>query len=121
MRKILLITCLILSNTSLFAFSVDTLIINENETRLLTHNYFLELEDPAGTFKIGDILRSDGFHPISSSLPILRYSKSITWLKFVLRNNTTRAFVPVTIGPSVIDNFDLYFADPDKSGHMIHL
>lgn len=121
MRKILLITCLILQNTFLFASAVDTLVIHENETKLLTQEYFFELEDPRGVYRISDIVSNTKFHPISSSLPILGYSKSITWLKFVLKNKTTRAFVPINIGPSVIDSFDLYFADPDKSNHIITL
>jgi signal transduction histidine kinase len=121
MRKIFLITGLILQNTLLFAALPDTLTIHEKETKLLTHNYFLELEDPAGSYKIQDIISNNNFHPVSTSLPILSYSKSITWLKFVLKNKTTRAFVPINIGPGVIDNFDIYYADPDKSKHIINL
>ena len=121
MKKILLIFCLILQNSLLFASTADTLTIHENEKKLLTNKYFLELEDPAGTYKIKDILSNTDFHPINTSLPVLKYSKSITWLKFVLKNSTTRAFVPINIGPGVIDNFDLYFADPEKSNHIINL
>src|ERR1700741_1382284 len=121
MRKIFLIIYLILQNTLLFASQADTLTIHEKETRLLTHNYFFELEDPPGSYKIRDIISNTAFHPVSSSLPILSYSKSITWLKFVLKNKTTRAFVPINIGPGVIDNFDIYYADPDKSKHIINL
>ena len=121
MKKILLIIYLILQISLLFAAVTDTLTIHENEIKLLTHQYFLELEDPSGTFKINDILSNTNFHPIGSSLPVLQYSKATTWLKFVLKNKTTRAFVPMTIGPSVIDNFDMYFADPDKSNHIINL
>jgi len=121
MRKIFLIIGFILQNTLLFATPADTLVIHEKETKLLTHNYFLELEDPAASYKIQDIVYSTAFHPIPSSLPILSYSKSTTWLKFVLKNKTTRAFVPINIGPGVIDNFDIYYADPDKSKHIINL
>ena len=121
MKKILLIICLILKNTLLFAIPTDTLTIHENETKLLTHLYFKELEDPAGIHKITDIVSDNSFHTVSSSLPILKYSKSITWLKFVLKNKTTRAFVPITTGPSIIDNFDMYFADPEQSAHIVNL
>ncbi len=121
MRKIFLIIYLIIQNTLLFAAPADTLTIYEKETKLLTHNYFFELEDPTGTYKIQDIISNTNFHPISSSLPILSYSKSIIWLKFVLRNKTTRAFVPINIGPGVIDNFDIYYADPDQSKQIIML
>ena len=120
MKKILLIIYLLLQNSSLFASQADTLIIHENETKLLTSKYFLELEDPAGSFAIKDVLSNNGFHPINSSLPALQYSKSTTWLKFILKNKTTRAFVPITIGESVIDNFDLYFTE--RPGNpVIHL
>jgi two-component system NtrC family sensor kinase len=121
MKKIFLIIYVILQNNLLFANATDTLTIHENETRLLTHQYFLELEDPSGLYKINDIISSTDFHPIGPSLPVLKYSESTTWLKFILKNKTTRAFVPLTIGPSVIDNFDMYFADPGKSNHIVKL
>ncbi|MDB5137358.1 MAG: hypothetical protein JWP37_3961 [Mucilaginibacter sp.] len=120
MKKILFIIYLLTQNSLLFAQSADTLTIHENETRLLTHQYFLELEDPTETYKIKDVVNNKGFHHINSSLPVLKYSKSITWLKFILKNETSRAFVPITIGASVIDNFDLYFIDP-ASHHIINL
>jgi two-component system NtrC family sensor kinase len=121
MKKILLIICLILQYSLLFANQTDTLTIHENETKLLTHQYFLELEDPSGLFKINDIISNSNFHPIDPLLPILKYSRSTTWLKFILKNKTTRAFVPITVGPGVIDNFDMYFTDPGKSNHIIKL
>lgn len=119
MKKILLILCLLVQNSLLFAKQTDTLTIRENESLLLTHQYFTELEDPGGKYTIDDVLASSGFHRINSSLPNLKYSKSTTWLKFILKNKTTRAFVPITIGASVIDSFDLYFAN--SPGHIIHL
>jgi signal transduction histidine kinase len=85
MKKILLIIYLITQNSLLFANQTDTLTIHENESKLLTHQYFLELEDPAGTYSINDVISNTGFHYINSSLPVLKYSKSITWLKFVLK------------------------------------
>ncbi|MDO3628933.1 7TM diverse intracellular signaling domain-containing protein [Mucilaginibacter sp. BT774] len=121
MRKIFLIIYLIVQNTLLFAAQVDTLTIHEKETKLLTHNYFFELEDTASRYKINDVISNPNFHPISSSLPILNYSKPTTWLKFILKNKTTRAFVPINIGPGVIDNFDIYYTDPEKSKHIISL
>ncbi|MFI5163096.1 MAG: 7TM diverse intracellular signaling domain-containing protein [Sphingobacteriales bacterium] len=120
MKKILLIICLIIQNGLLFASPTDTLTIRENENILLTNRYFLELEDPSGSYKINDITSNNGFHQVSSSLPVLKYSKSTTWLKFILKNKTTRAFVPITIGASVIDSFDLYFSNY-PGGNMIHL
>ncbi len=121
MKKILLIICLLLQNSLIFAFQTDTLTIHENETKLLTHQYFLEFDDLSGIYNINNIKSNTGFHRINPSLPVLRYSKSTTWLKFIVKNKTTRAFMPITIGQSVIDNFDAYFADPEKSSHIINL
>jgi len=120
MKKILLIIYLLLQNSSLFAFQTDTLAIHENEKKLLTNKYFLELEDSSGSYKIKDVVSNADFHPVNSLLPVLKYAKSTTWLKFNLQNKTTRAFVPITIGGAVIDGFDLYFADSPKGG-LIHL
>lgn len=120
MKKILLIIYLLLQNSSLFAFQTDTLTIHENETKLLTNKYFLELEDYSANYSINDVVSNPGFHPINTALPVLNYSKPVTWLKFVLRNKTTRAFVPITIGASVIDSFDMYYSNI-KGGSLVHL
>ncbi len=112
MKKILLIIYLATLNSLLFAGQVDTLTIHQNETRLLTHQYFLELEDPAGVYKINNVILNTGFHYINTSLPNLKYSKSATWLKFILKNKTGQFFVPIAIPASIIDNFDLCFVDP---------
>ncbi|MGZ3834907.1 MAG: sensor histidine kinase, partial [Mucilaginibacter sp.] len=72
-------------------------------------------------YTIHDIIGNDRFHPIGTPLPVLRFSKSTTWLKFILKNRTTRAFVPITISQSVIDNFEMYFDDPGNSQHIIKL
>ncbi|MFB9845410.1 sensor histidine kinase [Mucilaginibacter ginsenosidivorans] len=119
MKKILLIICLLLQNSSLFAFQADTLTIRENEKKLLTNNYFVQLDDPSGVYKINDVRGNPGFHTVETSLPVMQYAKSTIWLKFVLHNKTTRAFVPISIGAIVIDGFDLYFAD-SQNGRMIH-
>jgi two-component system NtrC family sensor kinase len=121
MKKIFLIGYLLLQNSLLFAIQTDTLIIHENETKLLTHHYFEEFEDHSGTHKINDIISNANFHSVGSSLPFFKHSESTTWLKFILKNKTIRALVPITIGPSVIDSFDIYFAEPDKSDHIINL
>ena len=121
MKKILVIIGLLAQNSLLFAAPIDTLILHEDETRLLTNKYVQELEDPTGRYKIGDVTSSHSFHNISSPLPSFKYSKSTTWLKFVLKNRTTRAFVPITIGSTIIvDSFDLYFED-HPGGSVLHL
>lgn len=120
MKKILLILYFLIQNSLLFASPTDTLSLYENETKLLTNNYFLELDDPSGAYTIKQVLTSKDFHPVHALLPSVKYSESTIWLKFILRNNTTRAFVPITIGGSIIDKFDLYFAN-SPGGDMIHL
>lgn len=121
MKKIFLISYLLLQSSLLFAVQTDTLIIHENETKLLTHQYFEEFEDHTGTHKINDIIFNANFHSVGTALPFFKHSESTTWLKFILKNKTIRALVPITIGPSVIDNFDIYFAEPDNSDHIINL
>ena len=120
MKKILFIICLLFQNTSLFATQTDTLAIHENEKKLLSNKYFLELPEPASGYKIEDVIRSKSFHVVNSTLPLITDNKPVIWLKFILRNSTTRAFVPIKIGASVIDNFDLYFTD-GPNNHIIHL
>ena len=121
MKKILLIIYLLTQNSLLFAAPIDTLVLHEDETKQLSNKYVQELEDPTNRFKITDVIASHSFHDISSPLPSLKYSKSTTWLKFILKNKTTRAFVPVTIGSTiVVDSFDLYFED-HPGGSVIHL
>lgn len=120
MKKILLISYLIIQNNLLFAAHTDTLTIHENETRLLTNRYFLELNDQGSVYKINDVLSANNFRHINSSLPFLKYSKSATWLKFVLKNKTREFFVPITIRASIIDNIDLYFVEAENQ-HIVHL
>lgn len=112
MKKILLIACLIMQKCLLFAAQPDTLTIHEIEGKLLTRQYFLELEDPNDTYSIDQVKSNTSFHPISTTLPALKYSKSSTWLKFILKNKTLQPYVPIAIYASVIDKFDLYYEDP---------
>jgi len=119
MKKISLILCLILQNIIAFAAHTDTLKINQLDSKFLTNQYFLELEDPEHILNINNVIHNDGFHVISSTLPILKYSKSVTWLKFTLKNNTNSLYVPITIGRTIIDEFEIYFEGPDHQ--IVHL
>ncbi|MDB5004877.1 MAG: hypothetical protein JWQ34_3102 [Mucilaginibacter sp.] len=122
MKKILLILCLLIRNISVFAGQTDTLKIHTNETRYLTNQYFLELEDPDNTLSIKNILTNHHFHTITSTFPRLKYSKSITWLKFAVTNKTNQTFLPITISKSIIDDFDVYFLEPMyHKGHKTFL
>ncbi len=120
MRKFCVILYLILQNLLAHAAKTDTLVINQSDSKYLTNRYFSELEGPQNSLTINDILQSDKFHAANSTLPKLKYSKSITWLKFVLYNNTSSPFIPITVGRSIIDDFDIYYQNP-ASKQLIHL
>ncbi|MCC8423442.1 7TM diverse intracellular signaling domain-containing protein [Mucilaginibacter sp. UR6-11] len=126
MKKILLILCFLSQNLGVFAAKTDTLKISDGETRYLTRQYFLELEDPDNNILAKDIINKDGFHPISASFPRLKYSKSVTWLKFIIKNNSNDTYIPLTISKSIIDEFDIYFIEKinyngQKSTRLRHL
>lgn len=111
MKKILIAAYLLLLNTITFAYNTDTLVVYENTSQLLNNHYFYELDDPGAHLSINQVLKSPGFHPSSNSLPILKHYKSATWIKFNLKNNDTKPFIIISIDPSIIDEFDLYYSD----------
>lgn len=112
MKKITIILCFILQYTLAFATQTDTLVINNSESKYLTNQYFTELEDPDHTFKFDDVINNNNFHSVKSNLPVLKYSKSAIWIKFILKNNTKGSIIPITTGRSVIDVFDIYYYNP---------
>jgi two-component system NtrC family sensor kinase len=120
MKKISLIFYLIIQNSIAFAITPDTLKINQFDSKFLTNQYFLELEDPNNAFTINDIIHNNNFHPVSSILPLLQYSKPVTWLKFTINNNSNQPYIPITIARSIIDEFDLYFINPENQ-QIVHL
>lgn len=123
MKKILLILAFLVQNIGAFASKPDTLIIRDSETHYLTNQYFLELEDPYNTLQAKNIINDNRFHSISSSFPRLKYSKSVTWLKFTIKNSTGRQYLPITISKSIIDEFDIYYAESttDTANHKLLL
>src|ERR1700761_8880240 len=98
MKKIPLIVFLLLTAVKLFALPTDTLTINKTDSKYLSSQYFKELEDPNHNLSINDVVNNNGFHSVSSTLPILKFSKSATWLKFILKNNTSHANIPLKMG-----------------------
>jgi len=115
MKKILLISYLVLLSIVAFAHKTDTLVINDNQSYLLTNSYFLELEDPTGTLTINQVFNNNKFHRIKERLAILKYSKSTIWLKFNIKNNSTAPFVTINAGSSIINEFDLYYSNNTDS------
>lgn len=118
MKKIFII--LFLSTQYLIAFATDTLTVHENESKLLSRNYISQYNDPQGNLSIYDILKIHSFKQPDNVLPVLKYKNIGLWLKLVLKNKTTQPVVTITIGASVIDNFDLYTID-GSSQRIIHL
>ncbi|SDD93403.1 hypothetical protein SAMN05216464_10383 [Mucilaginibacter pineti] len=111
MKKILIIAYLILQYATAFAGNTDTLIVNTNQSQLLTSRYFNELNDHDGTLTIQQVLNSNDFYTSKTLLPTLKFSKSTIWLKVVLKNNTDESIIPISVTASVIDALDLYYID----------
>ncbi|WDF54268.1 sensor histidine kinase [Mucilaginibacter sp. KACC 22063] len=112
MKKFLLFVSLILCCASVFA--ADTLVIHNNESKLIPNTTFTQLEDPDGTLTFYDVLKSNSFHKVNQPLPHINYTTSVIWLKLTLKNKTTQPYLPVSIRSSVIDEFDLYYLNASK-------
>jgi signal transduction histidine kinase len=65
------------------------------------------------------VIDKDGFHTINTTLPILKFSKSATWLKFTLKNNTHHNNIPVSLGRIILDEFEIFYKD--STGNIVHL
>lgn len=120
MKKILLTAYLVLLGVIAFANKLDTLVINAGQSNLLTNRYFYELEDPSAVLTISQVLNSTKFHTIKRRIPILKYNKSTTWLKFNLKNNSKQPIMIISSGQTIVDEFDLYYVDKaDSSLHHL--
>jgi len=117
MRKLIATIALLLP--CIFVYGVDTLRVANNQSVMLNKRYFSQLEDDSGDKKIEDIIASKDFHTTTTSLPFINYVNSALWIKFTLHNKTTEPYLPVSIGSSVIDGFDLYIAG--NNGNITHL
>ncbi|MBB6128721.1 sensor histidine kinase [Mucilaginibacter lappiensis] len=120
MKKILLTVYLLILGMVAFAYPADTLVINNNQSYLLTNRYFNELEAPDNNLTIAQVINNTQFHRIKQTLPALRFSKSTTWLKFNLKNNSKGPLITIGINASVIDQFDLYYT-PNTTKALRHL
>ncbi|MGZ3754756.1 MAG: sensor histidine kinase [Mucilaginibacter sp.] len=120
MKKIFIVLYLIIQNSIAFASITDTVKINNHDAKFLTSQYFLQLEDPIGSLTIDDVIKNQSFYPVTSTLPFIKHSKSAYWLKFTLKNNSLNPKIPISIGRSVIDEFDIFFKEPQK-GKIIKL
>lgn len=115
MRKLVVVAGLILS--CFFAYASDTLVVHNNESKLITGPFFTQLEDPYGDKSFAQVYNSPAFH--RDKLPFIKYADSVVWVKFVLRNKTAQPYLPVSISNGVLDAFDMYLIS--SSGHTIHL
>ncbi|OCX53757.1 hypothetical protein BEL04_05575 [Mucilaginibacter sp. PPCGB 2223] len=107
MKKYLFLFLLLIKSIISFA-GADTLIIHESDTKLINKKYFTQLEDPGGRLSINNVINRGIFTDCPTSLPRLRLSNSVIWLKLILQNKTNEPFIPVSISSSGIDDFDLY-------------
>lgn len=109
MKKLLLTGYLLVLGLATFAYPTDTLVINSNQSHLLTNRYFYELDAPDNNLTIAQVLNNNKFHRVEQTLLALRFSKSTTWVKFNLKNNSEEPLLTIGINASVIDEFDLYY------------
>jgi signal transduction histidine kinase len=120
MKKTLIAACLLFLNAIAFGYAADTLVINNNQSKLLTKAYFHELEDTEGNMPASQVLKSADFKASPNALPILRMSKKVVWLKLTVKNNNAEPFLFISSGPGVIDEFDLYYTD-NKDKQIRHI
>lgn len=118
MRKIWLVAVLLLG--SILAHATDTLTIRDNGSGLLTKRFFTQIADPSGNMTIEEAMASGGFHHNGPSLPYIKYTDSVIWVRFILHNKTIEPYLPVTINYGIIDGFDLYDVG-NRGSHIIHL
>ncbi|QEC79586.1 sensor histidine kinase [Mucilaginibacter ginsenosidivorax] len=119
MKKFLLAAYLLLQNAIAFAHNADTLVIGNNQSRLLSSNYFYELEDPSGKWTVNQVLKSNAFKKSPNSLPILRLFNSAVWLKVTIKNSDDEPNILINTGPGIIDAFDLYYVN--QNNKICHL
>jgi two-component system NtrC family sensor kinase len=101
-----------------FANASDTLTLYHKQSVLLQKSYFTQLEDRHGNMAINDVINNKNFHQSRSSLPFMRYTDSVLWIKFALRNKTLQPYVAVNIN-GVFDTFDLFYVG--AGGAVVHL
>src|ERR1700712_3662549 len=119
MKKHLLFIFLLLPYCSAFA-GKDTLVVSENSIELINRRYFQQVEDPTKKLTIGDIIACTNFADSKSALPSLKVSNPVVWSKMLIKKKSIQANIPVTIGSTIIDSFDIYYINqPDKK--TIHL
>jgi signal transduction histidine kinase len=109
MKKLLLLLCLFIWWQSAIA-GQDTLMVHENNTQLISNRFFTQIEDPSKKASINDIISNPNFTNPSTSLPSLKITNPVLWLKVIVKNNTSDGSIPMTIGSStIIDSFDIYY------------
>jgi len=119
MKKIIFLFLLFIKSIAVFA-GTDTLIIHEDDSKLINKRYFKQLEDPQGTLSINNVIKSGAFVDCRSELPRLQVSNSVIWLKLILSNKTKEPIIPISISASVIDHFDLFSVNA-KNGKILHI
>jgi len=119
MKKNVFLFLLLIKSIVSFA-GTDTLIIHENDTKLINKKYFTQLENPRPALSINNVINEGVFTDCPTALPRLKLSSSVIWLKLILLNKTNEPFVPISISAGVIDHFDLYSINPNIN-KVIHI
>ena len=119
MKKILLHLIFLCALKPGFAQSSDTIKISNDNSQFLTNKYFTELVEKDNDMPVADVIKSTDFRHTSSSFPAIKYYKSVNWLKFTVTNNTNDKVIPISIGRSIIDEFEIYYIDPTTKA-IIH-
>ncbi|WP_439696975.1 7TM diverse intracellular signaling domain-containing protein [Mucilaginibacter sp. AW1-7] len=119
MKKFLLATYLLFQNAIVFAHNADTLVINNNQSKLLTSSYFYELEDPSGSLAANQVIKSTAFKTSLNSLPMSTFFNSTVWLKATIKNSDDEPNILVNTGAGIIDAFDLYYVN--EANKICHL
>ncbi len=109
MKKVAFFIFLIIIIKCNLCLATDTLVVHENKIKLISKQYFQQLADETGKLTIDDILKNNNFQNCKSVLPSIKKSNSALWLKIILQNKTSQPYIPISIGTSIIDHFDLYY------------
>ncbi|MEO6522135.1 MAG: 7TM diverse intracellular signaling domain-containing protein [Mucilaginibacter sp.] len=119
MKRVLLFIFLFINGYFAFAGS-DTLTIRENEVILINHHYFKQINDPSKKLTFDSILKRTDFVESPTDLPSLKVSNPVVWLKMEVKNNSNQTNIPITIGSTIIDSFDVFYQNK-KTSLITHL
>ncbi len=96
------------------------LILSDTGEKYLIGRYMEILEDPDGSLSIEDVMSqnyAERFENCRVDVKNLGYTRSVYWLKFTVKNDTTTPYWVLDFDYPLIDDIQVY--DPDYSGKVI--